>query len=176
MRLLGVLVIALLCAACGGSTSANADAGEPEDGAPPDAVAGDDAADDAAACDPDDWTLAAPNQAGDPALTQLGDATNGAVSVLLATSRHLYLGFDNATTGVQLYRAEIAPASIGDFRGRDGCLAGAAGCQGLGGNGLGTPGLSRFFDARAVTAAGATTVFLAAGDGSAPLRLFALPE
>ncbi|MCM2333888.1 MAG: hypothetical protein NDI82_08055 [Anaeromyxobacteraceae bacterium] len=127
-------------------------------------------------CDPGDWTLPAANEAGDRALTQLGDPTNGAVSVLLATPRYLYLGFDNAVTGVQLYRSEVAPASPRDFRGLDGCPAGTAGCQGLGGNGLGIPGLTRFFEARAVTAGGATTVYLAAGDGTAPLRLFALRE
>lgn len=131
---------------------------------------------DADACDPFDWSLAAPNRAGDLDLAQLGDPTNGAASLLLATPRYLYLGFDNAATGVQLYRTEVVPSSRHDFHGRDGCLAGTAGCQGLGGNGFGDPGVTRFFGAQALGSAGASTLYVAAGDASSPLRLFALPE
>jgi hypothetical protein len=128
------------------------------------------------ACDAADWSLAVPDASGDGQLTQLGVATHGAVSVLLATDRYLYLGFDDATTGAQLYRSEVVPARLSDFKGHDGCSAGAPGCVGLGGPGLGDPALTRFLDARAVTAAGATTVYVAAGDGAAPLQLFAVPE
>jgi hypothetical protein len=129
------------------------------------------------ACDAFDWSLAAANTTGDRSLTQLGIATNGAVGVLLATGRALYLGFDNAATGVQLYRTEVVPTAIGDFRGRDGCVAGTAGCQGLGGNGLGLgTAVTRLFDAEAVTVGGVTTVYVAAGDATTALRLFAIPE
>jgi hypothetical protein len=131
---------------------------------------------DPAACDPGDWDLAAPNTSGDPALTQLDVPTNGAVSLLLATARYLYMGFDNAVTGVQLYRSEVVPSGAGDFRGRDGCLAGTAGCEGLGGNGFGSVSVTRLFDAKSVTAGAGTTLYLAAGDATAPLRLYSLPE
>jgi hypothetical protein len=131
---------------------------------------------DAAACDPGDWSLAAPNTSGDPALTQLDVPTNGAVSLLLATTRYLYVGFDNAVTGAQLYRSEVVPSGVRDFRGRDGCLAGTSGCEGLGGNGFGSASVTRVFDARAVSSGGATTLYVAAGNASAPLRLYALPE
>jgi len=129
------------------------------------------------ACESGDWSLAAANTSGDRGLTQLGVASNGAASLLLATSHYLYLGFDNAETGVQVYRTEAAPTSALDFRGRDGCVAGTAGCQGLGGNGLGLgTTVTRLFDAKAVTAGGVTTVYLAAGDATSPLRLFAITE
>jgi hypothetical protein len=131
---------------------------------------------DATACDPFDWSLAAPNATGDQALTQLGDPNNGAIGLLLATQRYLYLGFDNAVTGLQLFRTEVVPATLGAFRGRDGCVAGATGCQGLGGNGFGAPAVTRLFGAAALTSVGSTTVYVAAGDATGPLRLYALPE
>lgn len=129
------------------------------------------------ACDPGTWSLAAPDAAPGQDFTRLGDPTNGAATVLLATDHYLYLGFDNPVTGAQLYRTEVAPAARADFRGRDGCTAGAPGCQGLGGNGLGLgPALPRLLDARAVVHGGATTVYVVAGDGAGALRLFSLPE
>ncbi len=131
---------------------------------------------DPSACDPGDWVLAAPNTTGDRALTQLDVPTNGAVSLLLATTRYLYMGFDNAVTGAQLYRSEVVPSGAGDFRGLNGCPAGTAGCEGLGGNGFGSAAVTRLFDAKSVTAGGGTTLYLAAGDATAPLRLYALPE
>lgn len=131
---------------------------------------------DPTACDPGDWSLAAPNSTGDATLTQLDVPTNGAVTLLLATGRYLYLGFDDATTGAQLYRAEAGQPGVADFRGRDGCVAGQPGCEGLGGNGFGDATVTRLFDAEAVTTGGATTLYVAAGDAAAPLRLLAFPE
>ncbi|HTP49932.1 MAG TPA: hypothetical protein VMK42_04465 [Anaeromyxobacteraceae bacterium] len=123
-----------------------------------------------------DWSLLAPNASGDPLLSQLGDPSNGAASVLVATPRWLYLGFDNAVTGVQLYRAEAAWGGLAGFRGRDGCAAGASGCEGLGGNGFGDPAVTRVFDAKALSLDGATSLWLTAGDGSAPVRVYRVAE
>jgi len=125
-----------------------------------------------AQCAPGDWSLAAPNTSGDTLLTQLGDETNGAATVLVATAKWLYLGFDNGSTGVQLYRAATAPRSIADFRGRSGCAAGTAGCQGLGGNGFGDPAVTRVFDAKALTFGGTTSLWVTAGDGVSPVRVY----
>jgi hypothetical protein len=131
---------------------------------------------DATACDPGDWTLAAPNARADASLTQLDVPTNGAAGVLLATPHYLYLGFDNASTGVQLYRTEVVPSGFGAFRGRDGCVAGTAGCEGLGGNGFGDAAVTRLLDAEAVSAGGTTALYVVAGDAAGPLRLYAFPE
>lgn len=128
------------------------------------------------ACEAADWALAVPDAGGDGQLTQLGVATHGPVSVLLATERYLYLGFDDAVTGAQLYRSEGVPAHRTDFKGRDGCAAGTAGCVGLGGAGFGSTARTRFLDARAVTTGGRTTVYVVAGDGAVPSRIFAVPE
>jgi hypothetical protein len=128
------------------------------------------------ACEPADWSLAVPAAGGDGQLTQLGVATHGAATVLLATERYLYLGFDDATTGAQLYRSEGVPVHRSDFKGRDGCGAGTPGCVGLGGGGFGAPARTRFLDARAVTSGGRTTVYVAAGNGTGAMRIFAVPE
>jgi hypothetical protein len=128
------------------------------------------------ACEAGDWSLAVPDPGGDGQLTQLGVGTHGPVSVLLATDRYLYLGFDDAATGAQLYRSEGIPLHRSSFKGHDGCPAGTAGCVGLGGAGLGAASRTRFLDARAVTSGGRTTVYVAAGDGVGPMRIFAVPE
>ena len=127
-------------------------------------------------CAPPDWALAAANAAGDPLLSQLGDPSNGAASLLVATPRWLYVGFDNAATGVQLYRTDRDATSIGEFQGRAGCAAGTPGCEGLGGNGLGDPGVTRVLDARALTVGGETALWVVAGDGVGPARLFRVEE
>jgi hypothetical protein len=129
-----------------------------------------------AGCAPEDWTLAVPNTSGDALLTQLGDETNGAVSVLAATARWLYLGFDNGSTGVQLYRTAAAPSAAGDFKGRAGCAAGSAGCQGLGGNGFGRSGNTRVLDARVLTVGGTTALWLVVGDGSGPVAVYRVAD
>jgi hypothetical protein len=129
------------------------------------------------ACDVGDWSMAAPNTSGDKALTQLGVATRGAVSVLLATSGYLYLGFDDATAGAQLFRTQAAsPVAMPDFQGHNGCAAGTAGCSGLGGAGLGDATMTRFLDARAVTANGRTTVYVLAAGATGAQKLFAVEE
>ncbi len=125
-----------------------------------------------AQCAPGDWLLAAANASGDTLLTQLGDQTNGAATILVATPKWLYLGFDNGSTGVQLYRAAVAPQGIADFKGRGGCAAGTAGCQGLGGNGFGDSTVTRVFDAKALTFGGATSLWVTAGDGIGPVRVY----
>jgi hypothetical protein len=129
-----------------------------------------------AQCAPGDWRLAAANASGDQLLTQLGDATNGAATVLAATPRWLYLGFDNGSTGVQLYRAAVAPAAAGDFQGEAGCRPGTLGCQGLGGNGFGDPTVTRIFDFRVFTVDGVTSLWITAGDGSGPVRVYRIPD
>ena len=89
------------------------------------------------------------------------------------------MGLDDSTLGIHLFRtAADRPAVAADFTGRDGCVAGTTGCQGIGGDGAGQgPALGRIFDAKVITTAGGTSdVYLTAGDGSAPVRLLTLPE
>jgi hypothetical protein len=127
---------------------------------------------DPAACDPGDWSLVAQNLSGDAQLSQLGDAGNTRATLLVATGAWLYLGFDNGA-GVQLYRTAAAtPVNASDFQGQGGCAAGTAGCQGLGGNGLGDAARStRFQDGKALSPPGAAGLYFTTGNGSDPARL-----
>jgi hypothetical protein len=128
-----------------------------------------------AGCAPGDWTLVAPD-ADDPFLTRLGGPTSGAVSILAATPRWLYVGFDDEATGVQLFRAARAPSSASDFEGLGGCAAGTAGCEGLGGAGLGVAGVTRVFGAVPVTVDGVGSLWIAAGDGVGPVSVFRVDD
>ncbi len=126
---------------------------------------------DPAACDATDWTLLA----ADPTTlrTRLGNPGVTAASMLLATSTHLYLGLDDPARGLHVFRTRAALPGVSDFTGRDGCVAGTEGCEGLGGDGLGDAAyLKRIFDAKVVTGAdGHVELFLTAGNGSSPVRV-----
>ena len=123
-------------------------------------------------CDSGDWALVAPNTSGDAQATQFNDPNNASVTLLAATSQHLYVGFNNSVRGVVVYRtANGAAASAADFTGRFGCSASSSGCAGLGGDGLAS-GLTRLYDARALTLGGTEYLYLAAGTGASPVRIY----
>jgi len=130
------------------------------------------------ACDPGDWALIAPNTSGDSQLSQFNDPNNASVSLLVATPSHLYVGYDDATDGVRLYRSSTTvPLALSDFKGQGGCSAsaGSASCPGLGGNGLGA-GVTRIFDGRALSYGGADFLYLTAGTGTGGVTVFRVPE
>lgn len=127
-------------------------------------------------CEPGDWALVA-GDAGN--LTRFGYATATAATLLVATPAHLYVGLDDAVRGIHLFKTDVdRPALASDFTGRDGCTAGTAGCEGVGGDGAGAPSvLHRIFDAEVVPSPdGRSDVYLTAGDGSAPVRVLSLPQ
>lgn len=129
------------------------------------------------ACDSGDWALVAPNSTGDALLTQFDDPSLTSVTMLVATPSFLYVGFDSAN-GLRILRTgDPAAATRADFEGAAGCPASdhPSTCDGYGGNGLGTPTLTRIFDAKAITAGGTTSVWLTIGDGTSPLSLVVLP-
>jgi hypothetical protein len=132
-------------------------------------------------CDPGDWQVVSPEGAG--SLTRFGDPGNTAISFLAASARYLYLGFNHAG-GARVFRASAAQPSRADFLGRAAdvgggvwqpCSAAAGSCEGLGGNGLGA-GATRIFDGKVFTFGGAEYVYLAAGDGAGPVRVFRVAE
>jgi hypothetical protein len=124
---------------------------------------------DPSGCDRADWTLVA----ADASLrTRLG-SQDAIATLLLATQTDLWIGFDGPQSGIRLFRtsAEV-PAAASDFRGKDGCAAGAPGCEGVGGNGFGAPAaLTRIFDAKAIDWSGGTDLILSAGNGTEPVRI-----
>jgi len=129
------------------------------------------------ACDPQDWTLLAANGVGDTGVSQFDDPQNVRVTLLAATSSHLYVGYNNIA-GLVLYRSRVsAPSSRADFEGAAGCDASQApsSCDGLGGRGLGA-GATRIFDGRVLTYGGKDYVYLTAGNGSSGFRVFRLVQ
>ncbi len=130
-----------------------------------------------AECDAGDWGLVAPNSTGDTLLTQFNDPSLTSMAMLAATPSHLYVGFDS-TDGLRVFRTTAPDATTrADFAGAAGCSAGShpATCDGYGGAGFGDPTATRIFDAKAITAAGTTSVWMTIGDGSSPLSLVRLP-
>lgn len=126
-------------------------------------------------CAPADWTLVAPNTAGTTTLTQFNAPANARVTLLVATARYLYVGFDN-DGGLNLYRtAATGVPTLADFTGRSGCTAPDSTCVGLGGQGLGA-GVTQLYSAVALTFGGRDYVYLSAGTGSGPVRVYRLVE
>jgi len=67
----------------------------------------------ATACDAGDWTLVANNGSGQ---TSMGDSNNKTISLVVTNGSYLYVGFDNTTTGVQVWRTNaLDPLAAGDF-------------------------------------------------------------
>jgi hypothetical protein len=131
-------------------------------------------------CDPGDWSLVAANSTGNTLLSQFDEPGNTALSLLMATPRSLFVGFNNGTKGAVVLRSSGAtpvPTASADFVGKDGCSATqlAAGCAGVGGNGLGT-GATRLFDGVVAGAADSESLYLTAGDGTGPVGLYRLPD
>ena len=131
-----------------------------------------DAADAQPQCATTDWSLLVPDDGADG---------RAAATLLAASARYLYLGFNRAG-GARVFRtANLNPSSLSDFTGQGGCIAGSAGCQGLGGDGLGDPSNARLFDARVIAdAQGNAALFVSAGNPSAtpaaPVRVYRIPE
>jgi hypothetical protein len=125
-------------------------------------------------CNASDWSLVAPNTllpALDTQLTQMQNSNNIRISLLAVAGSYLYVGFNNTSQGVALYRtANPAATSVSHFEGDNTtCAAGAllsAPCPGIGGYGLGA-GVQLIFDGRALTFAGATYLYLTASSGGA---------
>jgi hypothetical protein len=124
---------------------------------------------DPAACDRADWTLVAADASH---LTRFGRA-DAVATLLLATETDLWIGFDGPVSGIRLFRTPAdVPAAASDFKGKDGCTAGTPPCEGIGGDGFGTPAtLTRIFDAKVIDWSGGTDLVLATGDGTGPVRI-----
>ena len=78
-------------------------------------------------CDAGDWSLVAQN--GTTGKTNFGDANNTKVTMLSTNGDYLYVGFDNATTGIEVWRTNVAdPSTEGNFSqiGGDGFGSGTA--------------------------------------------------
>ena len=128
-------------------------------------------------CNPGDWTLVAANSSStapfpDGNLTQMQNPNNTAITLLAAAGGYLYVGYNNATDGLELYRtANPGVSNRSEFVGSGNCNNGTLPCEGLGGKGLGA-GVTRIFDSRALTFSGAAYLYLAAGTGSGAVSVY----
>ena len=102
--------------------------------------------------------------------TNFAEPANVRATALFASSAFLYVGYDNATTGLQMFRTSSpAPGSEADFTGSLGCTAP---CTPVGSAGFGDPTNARFFDARTMTFDGVDDVWATVGAGSGPVRVY----
>lgn len=109
-------------------------------------------------CSPASWSLIAPNGSGNAQLTQFDDSSLMTISLLVATSQHLYVGYDGAG-GIKLYRSTaFTPTVRGDF--------GSWITQGFGN------GVTQILDGRALTFAGVDFLYLAARAGTGPVQVY----
>lgn len=124
-------------------------------------------------CPPASWALVAGNSTGDVGLTQFNDPANTSIGLLVATPTALFVGFNNAS-GIQVFKTGVTfPTVRSDFAGTTGCVAGVAGCAGLGSNGLGAPALTtQILDARALTFGTGSWLYLVAGNGTGAVRVW----
>ncbi|MEQ9363767.1 MAG: hypothetical protein RIF32_05975 [Leptospirales bacterium] len=115
---------------------------------------------DRGACDSGDWTPVAMNGRGK---TNFGDVENRWVSLLSVSGGRLYLGFDNLSTGAELWRSRAGvddPTSAIDF-------------EKVGPDGFGDPqNRTRIFSSASASHDGADFLYITAGD-SQGLSLFA---
>jgi hypothetical protein len=132
---------------------------------------------DSSACDRADWTLVA----ADANLRTRFGRQDAIATLLLATETDLWIGFDGAESGIGLFRTSVeVPSVASDFRGKDGCTAGAVACEGIGGDSFGIhtdvdgtlrPALTRISDAKVIDWSGGTDLILSAGNGTGPVRI-----
>ncbi|HZA49357.1 MAG TPA: hypothetical protein VE549_01380, partial [Myxococcaceae bacterium] len=125
-------------------------------------------------CDPGDWSLVAANGTGNVQLTQFDNPNNTRITLVVANGNSLYVGFDNAVDGIVLYRSEaLVPGARSDFTGNGGCVATGPSCQGVGGNGFGAPAEhTRIFDAASLAFGSKSYLYVAAGNGTVPVRIY----
>ena len=109
-------------------------------------------------CTASDWTQVAPNSTGNPPLSQFDNSSLGTVSLLVATSQHLYVGYDSAG-GIALLRSTVSsPATRSDFQ--------PWATAGLGAN------LTQIVDGQALTFGPNEFVYLSARAASGPVRVY----
>ena len=124
-------------------------------------------------CDPGDWSLVAPDESTG-LLTNFDNANNTRLSLLLATANHLYIGFDNATSGLVVFRSSDPVVAVAaDFEGESACSAAdhPASCDGYGGNGFGDASNSRIFSAVVAAIGVKDYLYIITGDGVAAASL-----
>ncbi|HYS08238.1 MAG TPA: hypothetical protein VEP66_05820 [Myxococcales bacterium] len=110
-------------------------------------------------CSPSDWTLIAANSSGDAQLSQMNVAGLSTISLLVATSQRVYVGYDSPG-GILLYASSAqTPATVSDFA--------AVSKPGLG------AGLTQIVDGRGIDLGGGKEfLYVAARSNSGPVAVY----
>ncbi|MFH1809907.1 MAG: hypothetical protein ABIJ09_14275 [Pseudomonadota bacterium] len=123
-------------------------------------------------CEPGDWRLIAANSVGDVELSQFDNPRSDRISLVAAVDGVLFVGLDNPVDGIVLFRATQAlPVERHHFEGLDGCGAHLHpdSCQGMGGNGFGSPSTTtRILDSTAVEGGGGALVIVVGNELAVP--------
>lgn len=129
-------------------------------------------------CAPGDWSLVARNSPGLLPTSQFDDSANERISLLAVAGASLFVGFNNSAAGVVIYKTSLAdPIGPSDFEGSQGCSAalGPSACPGLAGNGFGEPVRNtRIFSSAVLSSNGQPYLYLVAGNGVDPARVYGL--
>ena len=117
-------------------------------------------------CEANNWSLIMQRSAStSPApAADIRERNNVYSTLLVANGDYLYVGFDNSSTGVEIWRTNNSdaggPSSYGDF-------------SQIGSNGLGTPSLYKsLWSAISVNQGGNYYIYVSAGNGVQPVAIF----
>lgn len=114
----------------------------------------------ATTCEAGDWTLVADNGSG---YTTFGNSNNKVVSMIVKNGSQLYIGFDNAVDGVQVWRTKAGvtnPSSASDF-------------EQIGSSGFGdATNIQQIYSGLSLTQGGVNYLYVSAGKNSQPVKVF----
>ncbi len=109
-------------------------------------------------CDAGDWELVAENAS--TGKTNMGDGNNTHITLLVANGDYLYVGFDNASTGVEIWRTnESDPENEGHF-------------TQIGGNGLGDVDMLEIYSAISISIDTDYYLYVSAGKNATPVSVY----
>jgi hypothetical protein len=110
-------------------------------------------------CDPGDWSLVAQN--GSTGKTNFGDNNNKKITLLARNGSYLYVGFDNAVTGIEIWRTNVAnPSSESDF-------------TQIGGDGFGSgTNITEIYSSISLQNGSIHYLYLSVGKNSFPVRVY----
>ncbi|PJZ71488.1 hypothetical protein CH373_03090 [Leptospira perolatii] len=110
-------------------------------------------------CDAGDWSVVGDDGTGN---TNFGEDTNRTITMVVKNGAYLYVGFDNPTTGIQVWRTgDTNPGSS------------SSSWTKIGGNGLGdATNIKQIFSATSVPVGGVNYLYVSAGKNGVPVRVY----
>ncbi|MCB1157113.1 MAG: hypothetical protein KDK45_06380, partial [Leptospiraceae bacterium] len=109
-------------------------------------------------CDSGDWTLVAQNSS--TGKTNFGDTNNNKITMVAGNGDYLYVGFDNVSTGIEVWRTNVTNPSLeSDF-------------SQIGGDGFGSgTNITEIYDHVSLNNGSVYYLYLSIGKNSVPVRV-----